>query len=251
MDLDEIQDIAGNEPIFARTIFDSLARRYADVLRNLESLTGRTFDHITILGGGSRNALLRQLTETSTGLPVLIGEAEELDAGKFCRTAGCPRRRQVSRRLCAGLSRVWAADPTGKAIGNRIPVRITSDSSGYHEDMSNPYSQGQTLLIDADDTLWENNIYFERAIAAYISYLDHLPHTPEQVRQALNQAERDTILSHGYGLTSFTQSLITCFERLSSTPVTERHHRIQIHSFAQSIAGHEIEAAAGSRGAAA
>ena len=106
--------------------------------------------------------------------------------------------------------------------------------------MSNPYSQGQTLLIDADDTLWENNIYFERAIAAYISYLDHLPHTPEQVRQALNQAERDTILSHGYGLTSFTQSLITCFGRLSSTPVTE-HHRMQIHSFAQSIAEHEIE----------
>ena len=31
----------------------------------------------------------------------------------------------------------------------------------------------QTLLIDADDTLWENNIYFERAITAFISYLNH------------------------------------------------------------------------------
>jgi len=30
---------------------------------------------------------------------------------------------------------------------------------------------GQTLLIDADDTLWKNNVYFERAIAAFISYL--------------------------------------------------------------------------------
>jgi len=98
----------------------------------------------------------------------------------------------------------------------------------------------QTLLIDADDTLWENNIYFERAIAAYISYLDHLPHTPEQVRQALNQAERETILSHGYGLGSFTQSLIACFERLAGVAASE-HQAAQIRSFAQSIADHEIE----------
>jgi putative hydrolase of the HAD superfamily len=106
--------------------------------------------------------------------------------------------------------------------------------------MPTRYPVGQTLLIDADDTLWENNIYFERAIAAYISYLDHLPHTPEQVRHALNQAERDTILALGYGLTSFTQSLITCFERLSGAPASE-HQRAQIQSFAQSIAEHEIE----------
>jgi len=106
--------------------------------------------------------------------------------------------------------------------------------------MPNVYPPGQTLLIDADDTLWENNIYFERAIAAYISYLDHLPHTPEQVRQALNQAERETILSHGYGLTSFTQSLVACFEKLTAASASE-HQKAQIRSFAQSIAEHEIE----------
>jgi putative hydrolase of the HAD superfamily len=106
--------------------------------------------------------------------------------------------------------------------------------------MSHLCPPGQTLLIDADDTLWENNIYFERAIAAYISYLDHLPHTPEQVRAALNQAERDTILSHGYGLTSFTQSLITCFERLSEAAAGEEH-KAQIRRFARSIAEQEIE----------
>ena len=110
-----------------------------------------------------------------------------------------------------------------------------SSSSTLNEPLRN-----QTLLIDADDTLWENNIYFERAIAAYISYLDHLPHTPEQVRQVLNQVERETILSHGYGLTSFTQSLITCFERLTGAPVAAEHEG-QIRSFAQSIAEHEIE----------
>jgi putative hydrolase of the HAD superfamily len=59
------------------------------------------------------------------------------------------------------------------------------------------FARGQTLLIDADDTLWENNVYFERAIAAFISYLNHHKYTPADVRKALNAVERETILSHG------------------------------------------------------
>ena len=35
--------------------------------------------------------------------------------------------------------------------------------------MPNGTHERQTLLFDADDTLWENNVYFERAIAAFIS----------------------------------------------------------------------------------
>jgi putative hydrolase of the HAD superfamily len=102
------------------------------------------------------------------------------------------------------------------------------------------FAPGQTLLIDADDTLWENNIYFERAIANYINYLDHKHHTAEQVRQALNQAERETILAQGYGLSSFTQSLLTCFERLTQSAITADQDE-QIRSFAQDIADQEIE----------
>ncbi len=56
---------------------------------------------------------------------------------------------------------------------------------------------GQTLLFDADDTLWENNIYFERAISAFISFLDHRVHTPEEVREHLNLIERATIRRMG------------------------------------------------------
>jgi putative hydrolase of the HAD superfamily len=102
------------------------------------------------------------------------------------------------------------------------------------------FPPGQTLLIDADDTLWENNIYFERAIAAFIGYLNHRSYTAAQVRTALNAVERETILSHGYGLTSFTQSLLACYERLSPEPVTEEH-RERVRSFAQTIADAEIE----------
>jgi putative hydrolase of the HAD superfamily len=102
------------------------------------------------------------------------------------------------------------------------------------------FPPGQTLLIDADDTLWENNIYFERAIAAFISYLNHHEYSPAEVRQTLNACERETILAHGYGLTSFTRSLVNCFERLSPQPVTDEK-RDRIRSFAQSIAEQEIE----------
>ena len=102
------------------------------------------------------------------------------------------------------------------------------------------FAPGQTLLFDADDTLWENNVYFERAIAAFISYLNHHEYTPAAVRQALNTAERETILSHGYGLHSFTRSLLTCFERLSPASMTDEK-RQRIEGFARSIAEQEIE----------
>jgi putative hydrolase of the HAD superfamily len=102
------------------------------------------------------------------------------------------------------------------------------------------YAPGQTLLIDADDTLWENNIYFERAIAAFISYLNHHEYTREEVREKLNQVERENTLANGYGLSSFRQSLVMCFERLSTEPITPEKHA-QIFSFAQSIADQDIE----------
>ena len=91
----------------------------------------------------------------------------------------------------------------------------------------------QTLLIDADDTLWENNIYFERAIANFISFLNHHEYTPEQVREVLNQVERESIVSHGYGLHSFAHSLVQTFETPGSRTVdpcaARDHQRIRAH----------------------
>jgi putative hydrolase of the HAD superfamily len=120
-----------------------------------------------------------------------------------------------------------------------IPFSDLSIPIRYHNSMPQ-FPPGQTLLIDADDTLWENNIYFERAIAAFIAYLDHQQHTPAEVRKTLNAVERETILAHGYGLSSFTRSLVTCFERLSPAPVTEEKAQ-RILGFARAIAEQEIE----------
>ncbi len=107
-----------------------------------------------------------------------------------------------------------------------------------------PQNGAQTLLIDADDTLWENNIYFERAIAKFISFLDHKTHTPEEVRLVLNDIERQDILKHGYGLHSFSNSLVGTFERLSVEPVTPELHET-IRGFAHEIAVHPVEIIAG------
>jgi putative hydrolase of the HAD superfamily len=99
---------------------------------------------------------------------------------------------------------------------------------------------GQTLLLDADDTLWENNIYFERAIASFITYLDHRVHTVAEVREHLNVCERATIAAHGYGLQSFKLSLVHCFEKFSDQPPSPEQHS-RIVSFAEAISSTEIE----------
>lgn len=99
---------------------------------------------------------------------------------------------------------------------------------------------GQNLLIDADDTLWENNIYFERAIADFISFLNHHHYTPDEIREVLYEVERENIRHHGYGMDSFSKSLVKCFEQLSVEPLTPELQR-KIRSFAHHIAEHPME----------
>ncbi len=98
----------------------------------------------------------------------------------------------------------------------------------------------QSLLIDLDDTLCENNIYFERAIAQFISFLNHKEMSLEQVREVINHTERESILSHGYGLHSFAHSLVRTFEKLSVEPITPALHET-IRGFAHQIADHPLE----------
>jgi len=101
-------------------------------------------------------------------------------------------------------------------------------------------SMRQTLLIDADDTLWENNVYFERAIADFISFLNHRERSAAEVREILNDVERECIVSHGYGLHSFTHALVKTFERLSIEPLTPALHET-IHGFSRTIAEQPVQ----------
>jgi rhamnulokinase len=80
---DPVADSAGNEPVFARVIFESLALRYAAALANLENMLGRKFDRVCMIGGAARNRLLIELTEQRTGLRVEVGECESATIGSF------------------------------------------------------------------------------------------------------------------------------------------------------------------------
>ena len=73
----------------------------------------------------------------------------------------------------------------------------------------------QFLLIDGDDTLWENNVYFEQAIEAFIDFLAHSSMSREQVRTALDEIEGMNVAVHGYGSASFTKNLRQTYERLA------------------------------------
>ena len=64
-----------------RVVLESLAQRYARGVRDLGAITGRRPGQLNVVGGGSRNALLCQLTADATGLPVVAGPAEAATLG--------------------------------------------------------------------------------------------------------------------------------------------------------------------------
>jgi rhamnulokinase len=66
-----------------RCILDSLALAYRTAIRQAQELSGREADVIHIVGGGSRNALLCQLTADACGLPVVAGPAEATALGNL------------------------------------------------------------------------------------------------------------------------------------------------------------------------
>jgi rhamnulokinase len=102
-----IPDVAGNEPVFARVIFESLADRYALALKNLENLQGRRLDRIHILGGASRNKLLTELTESRTRRPVEIGHPESSTIGNFAIQLAATETGQAP--ITAESIRKWSA----------------------------------------------------------------------------------------------------------------------------------------------
>lgn len=64
-----------------RSILESLALRYRQVLESIESLLGKTIRVLHIVGGGSRNRVLNQFVADATGCRVVAGPAEATAAG--------------------------------------------------------------------------------------------------------------------------------------------------------------------------
>ena len=77
------------------------------------------------------------------------------------------------------------------------------------------------IAFDADDTLWENEVYYTRAQAKLKSLLDK--YTPvEDIHDAVYQTETRNISIYGYGIKSFTLSLIETAITLTSGQISAR-----------------------------
>jgi rhamnulokinase len=68
---------------YVRCIFESLAMKYRLTLRNLEEVCGHRIDQVRVVGGGSKNRLLNQITADATGRRVLAGPAEATALGNI------------------------------------------------------------------------------------------------------------------------------------------------------------------------
>ena len=77
------------------------------------------------------------------------------------------------------------------------------------------------LLIDADDTLWENNVYFERAFDTFCDFLAHSSLSPVQVREILNEIESVNSKIHGYGSKNFGRNLQEAYGKLAEREIRQ------------------------------
>jgi len=75
------------------------------------------------------------------------------------------------------------------------------------------------LIFDADDTLWENNIYFESAFDDFVEFLAHSSLTAPQVREVLNEIELVNSKIHGYGSRNFGRNLQQAYQHLAEREI--------------------------------
>jgi putative hydrolase of the HAD superfamily len=96
------------------------------------------------------------------------------------------------------------------------------------------------LLIDADDTLWENNIYFESAFDDFVEFLDHSSLTSAQIREVLNEIELVNARIHGYGARNFGRNLQQAYQHLVEREIGE-HDLVHVMSLAERILEQPLE----------
>jgi rhamnulokinase len=73
----------GTATAYVQVIFESLALMYRSVVESLETLTGKKFEEVRVVGGGARNRLLNQFTADATGLRVVAGPVEATALGNI------------------------------------------------------------------------------------------------------------------------------------------------------------------------
>jgi putative hydrolase of the HAD superfamily len=98
----------------------------------------------------------------------------------------------------------------------------------------------QTLIFDADDTLWENNIYFEEAFEQFCSYLAHSSMSPAEVRSVLDEIEMANARINGYGSRNYGGNLAACYRHLAERDISDEDLRA-VREFAHAILERPIQ----------
>jgi len=96
------------------------------------------------------------------------------------------------------------------------------------------------LIFDADDTLWENNIYFERAFDDFVDFLDHSRLNPAEIREVLNEIELVNSKIHGYGSRNFGRNLQQAYRHLAEREIRDDDLR-HVMSLAERILEQPVE----------
>jgi putative hydrolase of the HAD superfamily len=150
---------------------------------------------------------------------------------------GCVVVPGAAGRIVASGTRRWLAEvPRGDCLCPRKSCE-TRCLDFYGGPMQR---DNQVLVFDADDTLWENNIRFERAIEAFLDLVMAPGGDRAVARAELDRIEAANARTLGYGAKVFGRSLAECFELLKERPARfEEADRLA--ELAASIATAEVE----------
>jgi putative hydrolase of the HAD superfamily len=105
-----------------------------------------------------------------------------------------------------------------------------------------------SLLIDADDTLWENNIYFEQVREQFLQWMEELGFRSGDVQEAFTEIEHGNIHKNGYGGENFIASLKDTYSFFEPDATARPHRLQQIDGMAETVRWHPIQLLEGVRG---
>jgi putative hydrolase of the HAD superfamily len=110
--------------------------------------------------------------------------------------------------------------------------------------MSSPPSRarrGLTLFVDADDTLWENNVYFEAIVAAYVALAGDHGCPPDEARARFLAVERDRVRQFGYGIANFQASLEQACDGLAAAAPVDPSRFTALCTSLRRVAGAHLD----------
>ena len=95
------------------------------------------------------------------------------------------------------------------------------------------------IFFDADDTLWENELFFRKAEEQFVSLLsDHAPEV--EIRKSLAEAQEENIPVFGYGSKTYLIAMTDCAARICPEKFNASVYK-EINRIVRNLAGHEIK----------